>query len=88
MGEWIKCSERIPVIGEKDWRTIFPLSVTCEMGVIPAYYGRRRVDGVWHYGFIGGLRFGDDKGNWPQIDEHGMLSNVTHWMPLPEPPEV
>ena len=88
MGEWVKCSERMPVIGEQDWRTSFPLLVTCEMGVIPAYYCCGRADGVWHYGFIGRFRFGDDRGNQPQTDEHGMISNVTHRMLLPEPPEV
>ncbi|CAI6214478.1 DUF551 domain-containing protein [Escherichia coli] len=36
---WISCSERMPVIGELNWRTSFPLLVTCEIGVIPAYYG-------------------------------------------------
>ncbi|EMX34088.1 sb31 domain protein [Escherichia coli 174750] len=30
---WISCSERMPVIGELNWRTSFPLLVTCEIGV-------------------------------------------------------
>ncbi|HAF6013826.1 TPA: DUF551 domain-containing protein [Salmonella enterica] len=84
---WISCSERMPVIGELNWRTSFPLLVTCEFGVIPAYYGFVRVNGNKHYGFMESLKYGDDSGNHPQTNEYGMISNVTHWMPLPEPPK-
>ncbi|EOT2330527.1 TPA: DUF551 domain-containing protein [Escherichia coli] len=84
---WISCSERMPVIGELNWRTSFPLLVTCEIGVIPAYYGFVRVNGNKHYGFMESLKYGDDSGNHPQTNEYDLISNVTHWMPLPEPPE-
>ncbi|MCQ8907978.1 DUF551 domain-containing protein [Escherichia albertii] len=84
---WISCSERMPVIGELNWRTSFPLLVTCEIGVIPAYYGFVSVNGDRHYGFMESLKYGDDNGNHPQTNEYGLISNVTHWMPLPEPPE-
>ncbi|WP_336479932.1 DUF551 domain-containing protein [Escherichia coli] len=84
---WISCSERMPVIGELNWRTSFPLLVTCEIGVIPAYYGFVRVNGNKHYGFMESLKYGDDNGNHPQTNEYGLISNVTHWMPLPEPPQ-
>ncbi|ECI7966812.1 DUF551 domain-containing protein [Salmonella enterica subsp. enterica] len=86
-GGWISCSERIPVIGELNWRTSFPLLVTCEIGVIPAYYGFVRVNGNKHYGFMESLKYGDDSGNHPQTNEYDLISNVTHWMPLPEPPQ-
>lgn len=82
---WISCSERMPVIGELNWRTSFPLLVTCEIGVIPAYYGFVRVNGNKHYGFMESLKYGDDSGNHPQTNEYELISNVTHWMPLPEP---
>lgn len=81
---WISCSERMPVIGELNWRTSFPLLVTCEIGVIPAYYGFVSVNGDRHYGFMESLKYGDDNGNHPQTNEYGLISNVTHWMPLPE----
>ncbi|HDW0750571.1 TPA: DUF551 domain-containing protein [Escherichia coli] len=84
---WISCSERMPVIGELNWRTSFPLLVTCEIGVIPAYYGFVRVNGNKHYGFMESLKYGDDSGNHPQTNEYGLISNVAHWMPLPEPPQ-
>ncbi|MED9517308.1 DUF551 domain-containing protein [Escherichia marmotae] len=84
---WISCSERMPVIGELNWRTGFPLLVTCEIGVIPAYYGFVRVNGNKHYGFMESLKYGDDSGNHPQTNEYDLISNVTHWMPLPEPPQ-
>ncbi|HDP6688998.1 TPA: DUF551 domain-containing protein [Escherichia coli] len=84
---WISCSERMPVIGELNWRTSFPLLVTCEIGVIPAYYGFVRVNGDRHYGFMESLKYGDDSGGHPQTNEYGLISNVTHWMSLPEPPQ-
>ncbi|WP_370597204.1 DUF551 domain-containing protein [Escherichia coli] len=84
---WISCSERMPVIGELNWRTSFPLLVTCEIGVIPAYYGFVRVNGNKHYGFMESLKYGDDSRNHPQTNEYDLISNVTHWMPLPEPPQ-
>lgn len=84
---WISCSDRMPVIGELNWRTSFPLLVTCEIGVIPAYYGFVSVNGNKHYGFMESLKYGDDNGNHPQTNEYGLISNVTHWMPLPEPPQ-
>lgn len=82
---WISCSDRMPVIGELNWRTSFPLLITCEIGVIPAYYGFVSVNGDRHYGFMESLKYGDDSGNHPQTNEYGLISNVTHWMPLPEP---
>ena len=84
---WISCSERMPVIGELNWRTSFPLLITCEIGVIPAYYGFVSVNGDRHYGFMESLKYGDDNGNHSQTNEYGLISNVTHWMPLPEPPQ-
>lgn len=84
---WISCSERMPVIGELNWRTSFPLLVTCEIGVIPAYYGFVSVNGDRHYGFMESLKYGDANGNHPQTNEYGLISNVTHWMSLPEPPQ-
>ncbi|EEX2517453.1 DUF551 domain-containing protein [Escherichia coli] len=84
---WISCSDRMPEIGELNWRTGFPLLVTCEIGVIPAYYGFVSVNGNKHYGFMESLKYGDDNGKHPQTNEYGLISNVTHWMPLPEPPQ-
>ncbi|HBA5805503.1 TPA: DUF551 domain-containing protein, partial [Escherichia coli] len=81
------CSERMPVIGELNWRTSFPLLITCEIGVIPAYYGFVSVNGDRHYGFMESLKYGDDSGGHPQTNEYGLISNVTHWMLLPEPPQ-
>ncbi|HBB9086340.1 TPA: DUF551 domain-containing protein [Escherichia coli] len=84
---WISCSERMPEIGELNWRTGFPLLITCEIGVIPAYYGFVSVNGGKHYGFMESFKYGDDRGGHPQTNEYGLISNVTHWMPLPEPPQ-
>ncbi|HDY2161706.1 TPA: DUF551 domain-containing protein [Escherichia coli] len=84
---WISCSERMPVIGELNWRTGFPLLITCEIGVIPAYYGFVSVNGGKHYGFMESFKYGDDRVGHPQTNEYGLISNVTHWTPLPEPPQ-
>ncbi len=84
---WISCSARMPVIGELNWRTGFPLLITCEIGVIPAYYGFVSVNGDKHYGFMESFKYGDDRGGHPKTNEYGLISNVTHWMPLPEPPQ-
>ncbi|EEV0361012.1 DUF551 domain-containing protein [Escherichia coli] len=84
---WISCSEQMPVIGELNWRTSFPLLITCEIGVIPAYYGFVSINGERHYGFMESFKYGDEHGNHPQTNEYGFISNVTHWMPLPEPPQ-
>lgn len=84
---WISCSEQMPVIGELNWRTSFPLLITCEIGVIPAYYGFVSANGDRHYGFMESLKYGDDSGGHPQTNEYGLISNVTHWMSLPEPPQ-
>ncbi|WP_425534960.1 DUF551 domain-containing protein [Escherichia coli] len=77
----------MPVIGELNWRTSFPLLITCEIGVIPAYYGFVSVNGDKHYGFMESFKYGDDRGSHPKTNEYGLISNVTHWMPLPEPPQ-
>lgn len=82
---WISCSERMPEIGELNWRTGFPLLVTCEIGVIPAYYGFVSINGDKHYGFMESFKYGDGRSNHPQTNKYGLISNVTHWMPLPEP---
>ena len=84
---WISCSEQMPIIGELNWRTGFPLLITCEIGVIPAYYGFVSVNGDKHYGFMESFKYGDDRGGHPKTNEYGLISNVTHWMPLPEPPQ-
>ncbi|EOC6689666.1 TPA: DUF551 domain-containing protein [Escherichia coli] len=85
---WISCSEQMPIIGELNWRTGFPLLITCEIGVIPAYYGFVSVNGDKHYGFMESFKYGDDRGGHPKTNEYGLISNVTHWMPLPEPPRL
>lgn len=78
MSDWIKCSERMPVIGELNWRTSFPLLVTYGIGVIPAYYGFVSINGDKHYGFMESFKYGDGRGNHPQTNEYGLISDATH----------
>lgn len=85
---WIPVSERMPEVGDNDYRTPLPVLVNCEMGAIPAYYGF-----VWHkgekcFGFMESLRYGNGDGSGPDELESGLMANVTHWQPLPAPKEI
>ncbi|MDI3445967.1 DUF551 domain-containing protein [Serratia marcescens] len=86
-GCWIACSERLPEIGERDWRTALPVLVKCEIGVIPAYYGFTYHEGEQHFGFMESVKFGDASGSSPEQYENRLMMHVTHWMPLPVAPE-
>jgi len=86
MSEWIKCSDRMPEVGERDWRTALPVLVKCEIGVIPAYYGFTYHEGEQCFGFMESIKFGDATGSGPEQHENRLMMHVTHWMPLPEPP--
>ena len=83
--KWIKCSEKLPVIGEHSWRTDFPVLVQCEIGVVPAYYGYSWHEGEKHFGFLESLRYGNGEGHSPAELSSKLMANVTHWqfMPLP-----
>ncbi|MCW7609084.1 DUF551 domain-containing protein [Serratia bockelmannii] len=84
---WISCSERMPEVGERDWRTALPVLVKCEIGVIPAYYGFTYHEGEQCFGFMESVKFGDASGSGPEQHENRLMMHVTHWMPLPAAPE-
>lgn len=84
--EWIKCRDRMPEVGANNWRTPFPVLVNCEMGVLPAYYGFVWHEGEKNFGFMESLRYGNDQGDKPGAHMNGLMSGVTHWMLLPDPP--
>lgn len=84
---WVSCNERMPVVGECDWRTELPVLVKCEMGVIPAYYGFTYHEGEQCFGFMESVKFGDATGSGPEQHENRLMMHVTHWMPLPAPPK-
>ncbi|WP_053090363.1 DUF551 domain-containing protein [Serratia marcescens] len=84
---WIACTERMPEVGERDWRTALPVLVKCEIGVIPAYYGFTYHEGEQCFGFMESIKFGDASGYSPEQHENRLMMHVTHWMPLPAAPE-
>lgn len=84
---WIACSERMPEVGERDWRTALPVLVKCEIGVIPAYYGFTYHEGEQCFGFMESIKFGDASDSGPEQHENRLMMHVTHWMPLPAAPE-
>ena len=67
MGEWIKCSERMPEPGQ-------PVLVVSSMGGVVQ-------NNVYEWDGMTWCDFRADYGEHAQ----GVFS---HWMPLPEPPEV
>lgn len=87
MQNWIKCSERMPEIGVNNWRTALPVIVNCDFGVLPAYYGFTWYQGEKRFGFMQSVRYGNGRGHSPDECECGLIKNVTHWQPLPEPPQ-
>lgn len=84
---WIACSEQMPEVGERDWRTALPVLVKCEIGVIPAYYGFTYHEGEQCFGFMESVKFGDASGSGPEQHENRLMMHVTHWMPLPAAPD-
>ena len=73
-GKWIPVTERLPE---------FDLKVLVYGGDRPVMdYGRLKKSPCVYTGRIGGL----DEG-WLTWDESAYIENVTHWMPLPEPPK-
>lgn len=84
---WVACDERMPEVGERDWRTALPVIVKCEIGVIPAYYGFVYQEGEKCFGFMESFRFGDGSGTRPEEHGNRLMKHVTHWMPLPAAPK-
>lgn len=83
---WVKCGDRMPVIESHKWRTDMPLLISCDVGVVPAYFVEvSRADGNL-FGFKESFRLGDSDGTKPKENSNGLIKNVTHWMPLPAAP--
>ncbi len=74
MSEWIKCSDRLPEEGDT-----YLVVVEEKTGLV---IKSRHVDVASNYG-----DYIDDYWNTWNYWKEGQEVHVTHWMPLPEPPE-
>lgn len=73
MSEWISVNDRLP----EKWKPVLAMALLFE---VPA--ARPIIDSMWYIGNIKG------ENKWRVCWNGDMLeSNVTYWMPLPEPPK-
>jgi len=86
--EWVKCSDRMPVIGENCWRTPLPVLVMCELGIIPAYARTyTTLSGEKKVGFAASLVFGNNDGDQPEsLYSSEILTQATMWREMPAGP--
>lgn len=74
---WVKTSDRLP-----ERMKLLPCSVrvliSCAIGVVSAQYDFQ--DNVWVD------NFNHKHSPWSKINVYDQSMQVTHWMPLPEPP--
>lgn len=72
--EWIKCSERMPELNEGRFSMRVLLTVIDCKNVMPMKYVRTEVRGK-------------SVERWEWFTGNVCRDNITHWMPLPEPPQ-
>lgn len=81
MSEWVRVEDRLPT----PWQSVL---VFCKGGNITEckFYGKEECE-RWDYRFgRQGRAYYGKQGRWFEAAEKGYV--VTHWMPLPEPPEM
>ena len=76
MGEWIKCSERMPKA-----ETPVLVMLNGEIRVAELRWDRPTYEETYKPFRYWDDPYDDDGQDWEVFD-------ITHWMPLPEPPEV
>ena len=86
MSEWISVDDELPILLPDTWRTPLPVNVIIEdFGqylCYPCQYG----NGVFYW--ADATYYGNGEGNHPvRCDRDTEVLNVTHWMPLLEPPK-
>lgn len=74
MNDWIKVTDRMPELPDKDW---------CDVLVLVCINGNRSSARYYDRSVVRGKRVERWKYLWGRISDE----NITHWMPLPEPAE-
>lgn len=83
MSEWIPVSERLPEDKDKNQTTVL---VVC-MNDINDYSWPYRYEEACHLAFRSNGKWWLEE--WPEeAKEDNIIYEVTHWMPLPPPPET
>jgi hypothetical protein len=75
VSEWIKCSDRLPENEQKILISDGKFVTACTADVTPFWKGRGEF-------YPDGCEFGGYEWEW-----HFELEQITHWMPLPSPPQ-
>ena len=85
--KWINVDDELPKIEKDCWRAALPVNVIVDRFGQYLCYPCRYGNGVFYW--ADALRFGDGTGDHPESCGRGTeVLNVTHWMPLPEPPTL
>lgn len=84
MGEWISVKDRLPAKKE-GWVTVYASIPSCRWSVCPGYYDEAKNE--WLSRFLNYRARKDATGLITDQIEYLPFEHVTHWMPLPKPPE-
>ena len=86
MSEWISVEDELPVLLPNTWITDLPVNVIIDGFGQYLCYPCQYDNGVFYW--ADATCYGNGEGNHPvRCDRDTEVLNVTHWMPIPEPPK-